>query len=62
MYALPAVRAKFILSAMVLARRAAKVSLAFSVHLCYQAGNKMLHLSLFSGQKVSLIPLHNAGV
>ena len=62
MYALPAARTKFILSAMVLVRRVAKLSLAFSVHLCHQAENKMLHLSLFSGQKVSLVPLHNAGV
>lgn len=40
----------------------AMVSLALSVHLRHQAGSKMLHLSLFSGQKVSLIPLHSAGI
>lgn len=43
-------------------RRAALVSLAFSVHVCHQAGSKMLHLSLFSGQKISFFPLHSAGV
>lgn len=57
-----AVRAKFILNAMVLVRRAAKVSVALSVHFCHQTRTKILQLSLFSGQKVSLIPLHNAGV
>lgn len=62
MDALPAVRAKFNLSAMVLVSKAANMSLALSVHLYHQTGNKMLHLSLFSGQKVSLIPLHNTGV